>query len=88
MNNLEKFILHNSNQLITTFLDERKKHNEIGALFINLDKDSDNVYYLNINMINDTEIKNNIINRNKINTNKVLFYCYDTESSELVEINI
>lgn len=88
MNNLEKFITHNSNELITTFLNERKTHNEIGALFINLDKNTDNVYYLNINMINDPKIKQNIIDRNKISTNKVLFYCYDKDSSELVEINI
>ena len=43
MNNLEKFITHNSKKpSFDKFLNERKTHNENGALFINLDKNTDN----------------------------------------------
>lgn len=88
MNNLEGFITSNYQGLLQTFLNERKRSNNIGALFINLDLSENNVYYLSIDMIKDENIKNSIISRNKIDTNKALLYCYDKDNSELVEINL
>ena len=61
MENLETFISQNSQGLIQTYISERKKQNNIGALFINMDSNSDNVYYLDINCIAD-KYKNNTYN--------------------------
>lgn len=86
MENLENFVKGNYNRLLQTFLSERKIHNNIGALFINLDSEINNVYYLSIDVIQDEEIKKNIINRNKIDTNKALLFFFDKKNSQLVEI--
>ena len=88
MNNLEGFITSNYQGLLQTFLTERKRSNNIGALFINLDLSENNVYYLSIDMIKDETIRNNIVERNKLDTKKALLYCYDKNNSELVEINL
>lgn len=86
MENLENFVKGNYNRLLQTFLSERKKQNNIGALFINLDSEINNVYYLSIDCIQDEEIKKNIIARNKIDTNKALLFFFDKNNSQLVEI--
>ena len=88
MENFEKFIIQNSQGLIQTFLSERIKQNNIGALFINMDLDSNNVFYLTIDSIMDQNIKKNIIERNKITTNICVMYCYDKNGSQLVEVPI
>lgn len=86
MENLENFVKGNYNRLLQTFLAERKKNNNIGALFVNLDSEINNVYFLSIDYIKDQELKENIIKRNKIDTNKALIFFFDKKSNQLVEI--
>ena len=85
MDKLEQFLNNNYQRLIQTYLSERKRHNNIGALFINLDLNEDNVYYLPIEQIKE-EIRENIISRNKLNTDKALLLFYDKNNSQLTEL--
>ena len=88
MEQLENFIYQNSQGLIQVFLSERKRQNNIGALFINMDLNDNNVFFLNIDTIKDDNIKQKIIERNKLSINICIMYCYDKNGNQIIEIPI
>jgi hypothetical protein len=90
MDTIEAFIKKNLRELVQVYLSEKLRHKEIGIVFIDTNKNENNVYYLPINLFKQEqdELKEDVVRRHQNSKNTAFFYVFDDKESKIIEIEL